>query len=75
MQPGGIKPSPVDKILEKNGTCVYHLCYESDDFEKEFLELRQQGYIPTGLKKPSLIDGRNVVFLWHMYNVLIELLE
>ncbi|MDE6025349.1 MAG: VOC family protein [Lachnospiraceae bacterium] len=67
--------SPVDKIIERNGTCVYHLCYEVEDIDTSVQELRVKGYFPTGRKTKSVIDGRDVIFLFHADNCLIELLE
>lgn len=72
---GGTQPSPIDKIVEKNGTSVYHLCFETDHIDRTVEELRAQQYIPVGIKKKSLIDGGDVIFLYHTDNVLIELLE
>lgn len=65
----------MDNILRKNGTCVYHLCYETGDLEKTVQELRKQNYIPLGPKKESLINSGDVIFLYHKDNVIIELLE
>lgn len=67
--------SPVNKILERNGTCVYHLCYEVEDIDKSIQELRKQGYLPIGEKTKSVIDDRDIVFLFHSDNCLIELLD
>ncbi len=73
---GGVEAaSPIDKIIEKNGTCVYHLCYETHDIETDINRFREQHYIPVGAKKPSLIDGKEVIFLYHPDNVMIELLD
>ena len=67
--------SPVDKIVAKNGTSVYHLCYEVDNIKKAVNEMRADGYIPISTAKSSLIEGRNVIFLFNADNVMIELLE
>ncbi len=45
------------------------------DIDKAVLIMREEGYIPTGQKRKSLIDGRDVVFLYHPHNCLIELLD
>lgn len=66
--------SPVGEILKKNGTTVYHLCFETENIDETVAELRKQGYLPTGKKRPSLIEGRDVIFLYHRFNCLIELL-
>ena len=67
--------SPIDKVIARNGTCVYHLCYEVDDIEAAVQKLRKEGYFPTGEKTRSVIGGRFVIFLFHTDNCLIELLE
>jgi methylmalonyl-CoA/ethylmalonyl-CoA epimerase len=72
---GGTEPSPIDKIVKKNGTSVYHLCYETSDIDAAVRQFREQRYLPIGIKKPSLIDGKDVVFLYHTDNVMIELIE
>lgn len=67
--------SPIQEILKKNGTSLYHLCFEAENIDDTIAKLRAQGYLPTGRKQPSLIEGRNVIFLYHSHNCLIELLE
>lgn len=67
--------SPIKNLLKKNGTCVYHLCYEVEDIDRAVLKMRKDGYIPTSQKRKSIIGGRNVVFLYHPHNCLIELLD
>ena len=66
--------SPIREILKRNGTTVYHLCFETENIDETVSELRKQGYLPTSKKQPSLIDGRDVIFLYHRSNCLIELL-
>ena len=67
--------SPIDKIVAQNGTSIYHICYETRNLEQTIVELREQGYLPIGKKKKSLIDGQNVIFLYHKDNFMLELLE
>ncbi len=67
--------SPVQNLLKKNGTCVYHLCYEVEDIDEALSQMREDGYIPTCEKTKSVIGGRDVIFLYHPHNCLIELLE
>ena len=62
-------------LLAENGTCPYHLCYEVDDMEEAIEEMRGNGYIPTGTAQKSVIGGRNVIFMYHPHNCLIELLD
>lgn len=72
---GGVAPGPIDNILKKNGTCLYHLCYETPDLDKAVGTLRKQGYLPVSVRKRSLIGGRDVIFLYHPDSVMIELVE
>ena len=67
--------SPIQNIIRKNGTCAYHLCYAVDDIDEAVSIMRRDGYIPTGEKRKSVIDGRDVIFLYHPHNCLIELLD
>lgn len=72
---GTDKDSPIDKIIKKNGVSVYHLCYETGDIDEAVKKFREQGYLPVGSRKPSLIGGKDVIFMYHMNMVMIELVE
>jgi methylmalonyl-CoA/ethylmalonyl-CoA epimerase len=68
--------SPVTQIVARSGGGLYHLCFETDDLEAEFQQLRRQGFIPTGPPQPAVaFGGRRVVFLYHRVTQLIELVE
>jgi len=67
--------SPIHKWIEKNGTCLYHLCYETDNLDAEIQNFRKRGYIPICKKTKSLIDEKDVIFLYHRDSCLIELLD
>lgn len=70
------KKSIVSGILKRIKNSPYHICYESDDFEQELLELSKNGYVQIDQPCPApAIDGRRVVFLVNSAVGMIELLE
>lgn len=66
---------PIANTLAKIGVSTYHICYEVDDMDAVVKQLRSQGYIPVTRRLKSTIDGRDVIFLYHKSNCLIELLN
>lgn len=68
--------SPINRILEKNGTMSYHFCYEVEDIESTIVELRKSKFILTVKPVPAIAFGnRLVAFLYHKQTGLIELLQ
>lgn len=67
--------SPIKNLLKKNGTCIYHVCFEVEDMDSAINKMRKDGYIPTCSKRQSLIDGKEVIFFYHPDSCLIELLD
>lgn len=68
--------SPVTKVLQKNGACPYHTCYEVDDLEAAILELRSKKYVPLAKPVPAIaFNNRHICFLLHKEIGLIELLQ
>ena len=67
--------SPIFKRLKASGISTYHICYEVSDLDAAVAELREQGYIPTTRRMASTIGGKDVIFLYHTKNCLIELLQ
>lgn len=51
------KSSPIRTLLQKNGTCLYHLCYETENIDAAVQELRKDGYLPVSREKTSVISG------------------
>lgn len=51
------KSSPIRTLLQKNGTCLYHLCYETENIDAAVQELRKDGYLPVSKEKTSVISG------------------
>lgn len=67
--------SPVAGIISRNGTSVYHLCFEVNDIDEMVQSMRDEGYVPLGVKTHSVMNGCYVIFLFHPDNCLIELVE
>lgn len=68
--------SVVAGLLKKYKNSPYHICYETQNLEKELALLTENGYtaIDTPTPAPAL-EGRRVVFLMNAYLGMIELLE
>jgi catechol 2,3-dioxygenase-like lactoylglutathione lyase family enzyme len=74
----GREPSPIDRIIKRNGGMIYHLCFEVDDgqatadaFEAAGLEV-----CPVSPPTPAILfGGRHVSFFSLGGLGLIELLE
>lgn len=70
------KESVVSDLIKKLGNTAYHICYETDDFEKDLEQLLEKKYIVCSERHEAVaIDGRDVCFLIHPYLGMIELLE
>lgn len=70
------KRSPVDKILEKNGTMPYHICYEVEDIDLKIRELKKLRFLQITKKTPAkAFDNREICFLYHKNYGMIELLQ
>lgn len=70
------KDSAVGSLLKKTGASPYHICYESDNFQKDMESLEQKGYLR--ITEPAVapaIEGNNVVFLVNPEIGLIEIVE
>lgn len=68
--------SPVDEILNKNGSMPYHICYETDDIEQEIKNLKQHQFRMIIKPEPACaIQGKRVAFLMNLSIGLIELVE
>lgn len=70
------KPSPVDNILQKNGPTPYHICYRSEDLDREIAGLSQKGFKVTVPPAPaSAFGGKKVVFMMNLGIGLLEIVE
>ena len=68
--------SPVVKTLEKVGVSTYHVCYEVDDMDMAFSELRKQKYIPLfNSVKAIALDNRKICYFYNKNVGLIEIVE
>lgn len=68
--------SVVAGLLKKYKNSPYHICYETQDLDKELTLLTAEGYtaIDTPMPAPAL-ESRRVVFLMNPFLGMIELLE
>jgi catechol 2,3-dioxygenase-like lactoylglutathione lyase family enzyme len=74
----GEGPSPLDKMLRKNGSMIYHICYEVADPEAAVAAMEAVGFEITQVSLPQpaiLFDGREVSFYSLSDVGLIELLR
>lgn len=68
--------SPVNNILNKNGTIPYHTCYVVADLDAEIINLKKGKFLVVVSPVPAVaFDYRRVCFLYHKMSGLIELLE
>jgi methylmalonyl-CoA/ethylmalonyl-CoA epimerase len=77
VQPGE-SPSPIDRILEKNGEIIYHVCFETENIFATLASIENNGFrcIPISPRKPAvLFGGRYVSFYRILGYGVIELLE
>jgi methylmalonyl-CoA/ethylmalonyl-CoA epimerase len=63
-------------MLDKNGVCPYHVCYEADAFDAVIAGFRKHGFSLLFRPRPAvLFDGRRICYLYHKNMGLVELLE
>ena len=70
------KASPVDVYLKNVGPAPYHICYRSDDLEKDMEDLASQGFrmiLPPA--EAVAFGGRRVAFLSSLGLGLMEIVE
>lgn len=75
VSPAG-KDSVVAGIIKQYRNAPYHMCYSSDEFEKDLIYLSNHGYVQIDepCAAPALGNGR-VVFLMSPVVGMIELYE
>ncbi len=68
--------SAVGELRKKIGNAPYHICYETDNLEREIQNLRANRFViwQEPLEAPA-IDGQRVAFLVNGQIGLIELVE
>ena len=70
------KESPVDAYLSKVGPTPYHICYISNEFEREIEELKTQGFrVIIEPAKAVAFGGKRVVFMMNLGVGLMEIVE
>lgn len=70
------KESVVFGLMKKYKNSPYHICYESENFEKDFRTLVETGFIAIDAPTPApALQNCNVVFLSSASMGMIELLE
>jgi catechol 2,3-dioxygenase-like lactoylglutathione lyase family enzyme len=69
--------SPVDQYLSNVVGTPYHICYKSDDFDKEISEMLKMGgwKVVIEPKPAKAFYGRRVVFMFGLSLGLIEVVE
>lgn len=68
--------SPIWGLMSKYKNTPYHLCFESENIDKDIKDLKENGWVV--FQNPAVapaIDNHNVVFLLHRYAGIIELID
>ena len=74
----GDGPSPIDKMIKRTGTMIYHLCYACPSAEQALDALAASGVeiVPVSAPAPAVLFGGQKVSFHHISGFgLIELLE
>lgn len=70
------KEAPIYNIIKKNGNTPYHICYYTEDIDKNVEELENQGYFRTSeIEQAVAIGKKRVCFLYKRNVGVIELVE
>ena len=68
--------SVVSGLMKKYKNCPYHICYETEDFEKDYMTLVSDGFTAIDELTPaSALQNREVVFLMSPLIGMIELIK
>jgi hypothetical protein len=73
----GTEPSPIDRLLKRSGSLIYHLCYTSGNVERSVAALEQAGLevLPLGPAQPALLFGGLEVSFYSITDVgIIEII-
>jgi methylmalonyl-CoA/ethylmalonyl-CoA epimerase len=74
VEPHG-EQSPVMPFLKKGGG-LHHLCYETEDLEKQLETARASGSLITRMPLPAVaFGGRRIAWVYTKNKLLIEYLE
>lgn len=67
--------SVVSGLMKKYKNSPYHICYETENFDKDYQTLTENGFITIDTPTPApALQNRAVVFLTHASMGMIELL-
>lgn len=70
------KESVISDLIKKMGNSPYHICYETDSFDRDVDDLLKKKYVMCSEKHEAIaINRKNVCFLVHPYMGMIELVE
>lgn len=68
--------SPVDQYLSNAIGTPYHICYKSDNLDRQIEELKSQGYKVIIEPRPAVaFGGKRVVFIMNIGFGLMEIVE
>ncbi len=68
--------SPIYGLLKKYKNCPYHICYCSNDLQKDIDTLCSKGWLLfSSPQSAPAIKNKNVVFLYNLSVGMIELVE
>lgn len=63
-------------LMKKYKNSPYHICYETENFEQDYLDLTSNGFIAIDTPTPApALDNREVVFLTSAAMGMIELIH
>ena len=67
--------SVVSGLMKKYKNSPYHICYETENFDRDYQTLTENGFISIDTPTPApALQNREVVFLTHASMGMIELL-
>lgn len=76
VSPNGEGESPADFVLGKVGPTPYHICYRTDNLEKDIEELSAKKFKVIVPPAPaSAFGGKRVVFMMNRSIGIIEIVE
>lgn len=73
----GDKPSPIDAMLKRQDSMIYHLCYTSNNPELSLTKIQEAGFAVLPVSEPQaaiLFGGREVSFHMVLGFGLIEII-
>jgi len=74
VEPDG-DDSPVARFLKRGGG-LHHVCYETDDLDRQLDESRAKGGLITSAPQPAVaFGGRRIAWVYTKQKLLIEYLE